>query len=102
LFHFAQHRHGGAGGTPAAPATSTPTSDPAALAKLRPRTCSAPIAGSGPALTAQQAKAGMNCINDVDKLVETGKIIPLDSAGSRIVQRRCAARCRRRARACRR
>jgi mono/diheme cytochrome c family protein len=41
----------------------------------------------GPALTEQQAQAGMNYINDIDKLVETGKIVPLNSATSRIVQR---------------
>ena len=41
----------------------------------------------GPALTPDQAKAGMNYINDIDQLVKTGKIIPLNSAGSRIVQR---------------
>jgi mono/diheme cytochrome c family protein len=41
----------------------------------------------GPALTEQQAQAGMNYINDIDKLVDTGKIVPLNSAGSRIVQR---------------
>jgi mono/diheme cytochrome c family protein len=41
----------------------------------------------GPALTEQQAQAGMNYINDIDQLVETGKIVPLNSAASRIVQR---------------
>jgi len=41
----------------------------------------------GSNLTEQSAQAGMNYINDIDKLVETGKIIPLNSAGSRIVQR---------------
>jgi serine/threonine-protein kinase len=41
----------------------------------------------GPALTEQQAQAGMNYINDIDRLVETGKIVPLNSAASRIVQR---------------
>jgi serine/threonine-protein kinase len=41
----------------------------------------------GPALTPQQAQAGMNYINDIDKLVETGKIVPLNAAGSRIIQR---------------
>jgi len=41
----------------------------------------------GPALTEQQAQAGMNYINDIDKLVETGKVVPLNSAASRIVQR---------------
>jgi len=41
----------------------------------------------GPALTPQQAQAGMNYINDIDELVKTGKIVPLNSAGSRIIQR---------------
>jgi serine/threonine-protein kinase len=41
----------------------------------------------GPALTPQQAQAGMNYINDIDQLVATGKIVPLNSAGSRIIQR---------------
>ncbi|MEY2932510.1 MAG: hypothetical protein RL033_3259, partial [Pseudomonadota bacterium] len=40
----------------------------------------------GPPLTPQTAQAGMNYINDVDKLVATGKIIPLNSAGSPIIQ----------------
>src|SRR5688500_18839063 len=41
----------------------------------------------GPALTPDQAKAGMNYIDDIEQLVSTGKIVPLNSAGSRIVQR---------------
>jgi len=41
----------------------------------------------GPALTEAQAQAGMNYIDNLDKLVETGKIVPLNSASSRIVQR---------------
>jgi len=41
----------------------------------------------GSQLTPQSAKAGMNYIEDIDQLVATGKIIPLDSAGSRIIQR---------------
>jgi len=41
----------------------------------------------GPALTPQQALAGMNYINDIDQLVTTGKILPLNSAGSRVIQR---------------
>lgn len=40
----------------------------------------------GPNLTEQSAKAGMNYINDIERLVETGKIIPMNSAGSRVVQ----------------
>jgi len=41
----------------------------------------------GPALTPQQAQAGMNYIDDIDELVKTGKIVPLNAAGSRIIQR---------------
>ncbi len=40
----------------------------------------------GPALTQQQAKAGMNFINDINRLVDTGRIIPMNSAGSRVIQ----------------
>jgi len=64
-------------------------SDPAALANASAENILASNCGQchGPALTTDQAKAGMNYINDIDKLVSTGKIIPLNSAGSRIVQR---------------
>jgi mono/diheme cytochrome c family protein len=41
----------------------------------------------GPALTPLQASAGMNYIQDMDKLAENGKLIPGNSAGSRIIQR---------------
>jgi mono/diheme cytochrome c family protein len=41
----------------------------------------------GPALTPEQAQGGMNYINDIDQLVENGKIVPLNSAGSLIIQR---------------
>jgi len=41
----------------------------------------------GPALTQAQAQAGMNFIDDIDKLVETGKILPMNSAGSKVIQR---------------
>jgi serine/threonine-protein kinase len=41
----------------------------------------------GSALTPQAAQAGMNYIDDIDKLVENGKITPLNSATSKIVQR---------------
>ncbi|MEY2933183.1 MAG: Serine/threonine-protein kinase pkn1 [Pseudomonadota bacterium] len=41
----------------------------------------------GPKLTAAQAKAGMNYIDDIDKLVLEGKVLPMNSAGSPIVQR---------------
>jgi mono/diheme cytochrome c family protein len=41
----------------------------------------------GPALSEEDAFAGMNYINDFDQLVENGKVQPLNSAGSRIIQR---------------
>jgi serine/threonine-protein kinase len=43
----------------------------------------------GPALTPAQASAGMNFINDLDKLVDSpkGLIVPLNSPGSLIIQR---------------
>jgi mono/diheme cytochrome c family protein len=41
----------------------------------------------GPALSVDDAFAGMNYINDFDQLVENGKVQPLNSAGSRIIQR---------------
>ena len=41
----------------------------------------------GPALTDAQAKAGMNYIDDIDRLVTEGKIVPLSSATSKVVQR---------------
>ncbi len=41
----------------------------------------------GGQLTPATAEAGMNYIGDMDQLVATGKVIPLDSAGSRIIQR---------------
>jgi serine/threonine-protein kinase len=84
------------------PATPTPVSTPAgggrnpaplgdeaALAKAAAENVLASNCGQchGPALTPQQAQAGMNYINDIDELVKTGKIVPLNSAGSRIIQR---------------
>jgi len=70
------------------PPTTTPGSE-ADLAKAAAENVLAANCGQchGPALTPQQAQAGMNYINDIDKLVETGKIVPLDAAGSRIIQR---------------
>jgi hypothetical protein len=40
----------------------------------------------GPALK-DQAEAGMNYIDDIDQLVEKGKILPLNAAGSPLVQK---------------
>jgi len=41
----------------------------------------------GPALTPAQASAGMNYIDDIQRLADEGKIIPLNSAGSRVIER---------------
>ena len=41
----------------------------------------------GPQLTAAAARAGMNFIDDIDELVNQGKLVPLDSAGSPVVRR---------------
>jgi mono/diheme cytochrome c family protein len=41
----------------------------------------------GPQLTPAAARAGMNFIDDIDELVNQGKIVPLDSAGSPVVSR---------------
>jgi serine/threonine-protein kinase len=78
--------------TPAVPANPTPvtgrptTGSEADLAKAAAENVLASNCGQchgpgGPAL------AGMNYINDIDQLVTTGKIVPLNSAGSRVVQR---------------
>jgi serine/threonine-protein kinase len=68
---------------------NAPLSDEAALAKAAAENVLASNCGQchGGQLTPQTAQAGMNYINDIDQLVSTGKIIPLNSAGSRIVQR---------------
>lgn len=39
----------------------------------------------GPSLTRAQAQDGINFINDIDALVEAGLILPLNSAGSRVI-----------------
>jgi serine/threonine-protein kinase len=75
---------------PAGPVAGRPVvSDEAALAKAAAENVLAANCGQchGPALTPQQAQAGMNYIDDIDQLVTTGKIVPLNAAGSRIVQR---------------
>jgi mono/diheme cytochrome c family protein len=83
-----------ANNAPANPPTARPPqNDPGAneteLARAAAENVLAANCGQchGPALTPQQAQAGMNYIDDIDRLVETGKIIPLNSAGSRIIQR---------------
>jgi mono/diheme cytochrome c family protein len=75
--------------TPVTPVDPGTGSDATSLAKAAAENVLAANCGQchGPALTAAQAKAGMNYINDIDKLVSTGKIVPLNSAGSLIIQR---------------
>ena len=41
----------------------------------------------GPQLTPAAARAGMNFIDDIDALVNDGKLVPLDSEGSPVVRR---------------
>jgi mono/diheme cytochrome c family protein len=69
--------------------TAPKPSSPADLAKAAAENVLASNCGQchGTNLTPQTAQAGMNYINDIDKLVSTGKIIPLNAAGSRVVQR---------------
>jgi len=75
--------------TPARPSTPGVGNSEAELAKAAAENILAANCGQchGTNLTEQSAQAGMNYINDIDKLVETGKIVPLNSAGSRVVQR---------------
>jgi serine/threonine-protein kinase len=80
------------GGNAAPPAVKPAPAAPggeAGLAKAAAENVLAANCGQchGGQLTPQTAQAGMNYINDIDKLVETGKIVPLNSAGSRIIQR---------------
>jgi serine/threonine-protein kinase len=74
---------------PARPAQQDPGANETELARAAAENVLAANCGQchGPALTPQQAQAGMNYIDDIDRLVETGKIVPLNSAGSRIIQR---------------
>ncbi|HVZ31883.1 MAG TPA: hypothetical protein VG963_05625, partial [Polyangiaceae bacterium] len=83
----------GGGSTAAVPAnngaSATAGSDPAALAKAAAENVLESNCGQchGPQLTPQTAQAGLNYINDIDQLVQNGKIVPLNSAGSLIIQR---------------
>jgi mono/diheme cytochrome c family protein len=73
------------------PAATTPVTkdSPADLAKAAAENILNSNCGQchGGQLTPATAQAGMNYINDIDKLVQNGKIIPLNSAGSLIIQR---------------
>jgi len=80
----------GGNNTPVTPRTPPANeSDEAKLARAAAENVLAANCGQchGPNLTPQTAQAGMNYINDIDKLVDTGKIVPLNSAGSRVIQR---------------
>ncbi|HVZ34279.1 MAG TPA: hypothetical protein VG963_17750, partial [Polyangiaceae bacterium] len=78
-----------AGGTPGGAAADPAASDPAALAKGAAENVLKSNCGQchGPQLTQQAAQAGMNYIDDIEALVQNGKIVPLNSAGSVIIQR---------------
>jgi mono/diheme cytochrome c family protein len=67
----------------------TDTTDPAALARADAENVLATNCGSchGSALQLDEASGGMNYIDDIDQLVDTGKIIPLNSKESRIIER---------------
>jgi mono/diheme cytochrome c family protein len=73
---------------PDAPADNTPGT-PEELARAAAENILASNCGQchGPALSEDQAEAGMNYINDMERLAAEGKLIPGNSAGSRIIQR---------------
>jgi mono/diheme cytochrome c family protein len=77
---------GGGGNTPVKPPDNQPVGN---LAKAAVENILASNCGycHGPALTDAQAKAGMNYINDIERLADEGKIVPLSSATSKVVQR---------------
>jgi serine/threonine-protein kinase len=72
-----------------APPVPTAGKTPADLAKAAAENVLNSNCGQchGGQLTPATAQAGMNYINDIDKLVANGKIVPLNSAGSLIIQR---------------
>jgi len=88
-----------AGCTQAAPPPAQPTTGPAPAPSTASSTAQLAKAAAenvlnsncgqchGGQLTPATAQAGMNYINDIDKLVANGKIIPLNSAGSKIIER---------------
>jgi len=65
------------------------TTDPAALARADAENVLATNCGTchGSALQLDEASGGMNYIDDIDELVDNGKIIPLNSKESRIIER---------------
>jgi len=78
--------NGGAAAPPPPPVTKD---SPADLAKAAAENVLNSNCGQchGGQLTPATAQAGMNYINSIDQLVKNGKIIPLNSAGSLIIQR---------------
>jgi len=76
----------GTGGVQAAP---PPVGSAADLAKAAAENVLLTECGTchGTNLTPEAARAGMNYINDIDKLVDEGKIKPLDADNSLIIQR---------------
>ncbi|MEY4546200.1 MAG: Serine/threonine-protein kinase pkn1 [Pseudomonadota bacterium] len=76
-----------AAGDPAA--SGTARSDIAALARGAAENILASNCGRchGPALDSSRARAGMNYIDDMERLVQAGVIVPLSATRSRIVQR---------------
>jgi mono/diheme cytochrome c family protein len=77
------------GNTPAPPANTPPADSPEALARAQAENILASNCGQchGPALTPVQASAGMNYIDDMDRLALEGKLKPGNSTDSRIIQR---------------
>jgi len=71
------------------PPNQPPPDSAEALARAQAENILASNCGQchGPALTQAQASAGMNYINDMQRLADEGKLIPGNSAGSRIIQR---------------
>jgi mono/diheme cytochrome c family protein len=76
-------------GNPPAPGCATSMTAPGDLERAQVEAILGSYCGAchGSALPAGLAAAGMNYIDDVDRLVETGRIVPLDPEGSRVVQR---------------
>jgi mono/diheme cytochrome c family protein len=76
------------GGGPVTPAKDKPTTqqdlDKGAVENILQSNCGY---CHGPKLTEAQAQAGMNYIDDIDELVKKGKIVPLNSGGSLLVQK---------------
>jgi len=77
------------GNTTPPPDTTKKPSDARSLAEAAAENVLNSNCGSchGPTLSTTDAQAGMNYINDINALVKAGKIVPLSSATSLVVQR---------------